>query len=309
MKKIFIGLLCCCALICGCQKSKILYRDRQVMLGTFVQVSSPDGRAAKIAFDEMSRIEDLLSKSSVNSEVNKLNQAGKLKVSPDMLYLVRRAREFWVLSSGEFDITIGRLMQIWGFSDKKYRRPSDEELSAALALTGMDKIIIDDAKSEIRFALPGMNIDLGALVKGYAVDCAIKKLKDAGIKSALINAGGDIYCMGANRNLIWRVSVQDPRGKGYKTILQLSDKAVATVGDYEQNFSLDGKNYCGIINAKTGMPADAGLSGVSVIANDCLSADAAAISIFILGRQKGMEFIKKVPGASCAVIDEKGGAK
>ncbi|MCX5713115.1 MAG: FAD:protein FMN transferase, partial [Candidatus Omnitrophica bacterium] len=140
---------------------------------------------------------------------------------------------------------------------------------------------------------------------GYAVDCAIKKLKQAGIKSVLINAGGDIYCMGANRNLIWRVAVQNPQGKGRKTTLQLSDKAVATAGDYERNFTLDGKDYCSIIDPKTGMPSESGLSAVSVIANDCLSADAAAASIFILGKKKGMEFIQKVNGASCAVLEAK----
>jgi thiamine biosynthesis lipoprotein len=116
--------------------------------------------------------------------------------------------------------------------------------------------------------------------------------------------------MGANRNLIWRVAVQNPKGKGYNTTLQLSDKAVASIGGYEQSFTLDGKNYCSIINPKEGVPVDSGLSGVSVIANDCLSADAAAATVFVLGRIKGTEFIKKVPGASCAVIDEKeGGSK
>lgn len=306
MKKIIVGILCCCAMLCGCQKGRVLYRDRQVVMGALVQITSPDERAAKIAFDEMKRIEALFSKDSASSELNRLNQAGRLKVSPDFLYVTRKAREFWILSNGEFDITVGRLMRAWGINDKNYRRPSNEELKSALMLTGMDKVAIDDKNSEVRFTMSGVEIDFGALAKGYAVDSAIKKLKYAGVKSVLINAGGDIYCMGANRNLIWRVAVQDPRGSAKKTTLQLSDKAVATVSDYEQSFSLDNKAYCSIINPKTGMPADSGLSGVSVIANDCLSADASAVSIFLLGRQKGMEFIRKVPGASAAVIDERG---
>ncbi|MCX5713114.1 MAG: FAD:protein FMN transferase, partial [Candidatus Omnitrophica bacterium] len=148
MNRFITGLLCLCVFICGCQKSRVIYRDRQAMMGTLVQVTSTDERAAKIVFDEMKRIDAMLGKNYPGSEINKLNSLGKLKVSPDLFFVIRKAREFWVLSNGEFDITAGRLMQIWGYADKKFRKPSEEELSAALALTGMDKVTIDAARRE-----------------------------------------------------------------------------------------------------------------------------------------------------------------
>jgi thiamine biosynthesis lipoprotein len=307
-----------CALhsvLSGCQ-SPHLYRDSQVMMGTFIEVISPDKEAPNIVFSEIKRIEGLLSKYKGDSEVAKLNTLGKLKVSPDTLYVLQKAKEFWQLSDGAFDITVGPLMDLWGFTDKKYYLPKKEEINQALSKVGFDKIIFNIDDNVVEFKVLGMKIDLGAIAKGYAVDCAVKKLKEHRIKSCLINAGGQIYCLGdkpPHQNFWcggkfgrpWNIAVRGPRNKGFWDYLKLKDKAVATSGDYEQYFINNGKRYAHIFNPKTGYPSNSGIVSVTVIAPDGLTADALSTSIFILGKDKGLKLAKKFNNVDVEIIEEK----
>jgi thiamine biosynthesis lipoprotein len=291
-------------LLCGCQ-SRQLYKDSRIMMGTFMEVISPDKEAPNIVFSEIKRIEGLLSKYKGDSEVAKLNTLGKLKVSPDTLYVLQKAKEFWQLSDGAFDITVGPLMDLWGFTDKKYYLPKKEEINRALSKVGFDKIIFNIDDNVVEFKVLGMKIDLGAIAKGYAVDCAVKKLKEHRIKSCLINAGGQIYCLGDKFGRPWNIAVRGPRNKGFWDYLKLKDKAVATSGDYEQYFINNGKRYAHIFNPKTGYPSHSGIVSVTVIAPDGLTADALSTSIFILGKDKGLKLAKKFNNVDVEIIEEK----
>jgi len=291
-------------ILCGCQ-SKTLYRDTQVMMGTFVEVTSPDKEAPNIVFSEIRRVENLLSKYKEDSDIAKLNKIGKLKVSPETFYVLQKAKEFWQLSDGVLDITVGPLMDTWGFSDKKYYYPQELEISQALSKVGFDKIIFNIDDNVVEFKIPGMKIDLGAIAKGYAVDCAVKKLKERRIKSCLINAGGQIHCLGDKFGRPWNVAVSGPRNKGFWDYLKLKDEAVATSGDYEQYFMHKGKRYAHIFNPKTGYPADSGIVSVTVIAPDGLTADALATSIFILGKAQGLKLAKRFKDVRVEIIEEK----
>ncbi len=221
--------------LCGCQ-SHYLYKDSRVILGTFVEVISPHKEAAGIVFTEIKRIENLLSKYNPESEVSKLNKLGNFKVSPETFYIIKKSKEFWQVSDGAFDITVAPLVDLWGFTDKKYYLPKEEEIKDILNLIGSNKIIFNIDENVIKFSVSGMKIDLGAIAKGYAVDCAVKKLKENNIKSCLINAGGQIYALGDKFGLTWKIAVRNPRGKDAIDYLALKDKAVSTSGDYEQYF-------------------------------------------------------------------------
>ncbi|MBU3958342.1 MAG: FAD:protein FMN transferase [Candidatus Omnitrophica bacterium] len=292
-------------LLVGCQNQQ-LYKDSRIVMGTFVEVSSPDKEAAKVAFTEIKRIEGLLSKYREDSEVVRLNKRGELKVGPDTLYILQKAEEFWQLSDGAFDITVGPLMDLWGFTDKKYYLPRDEEIKEALNLVGFDKIIFNNAENVVKFSVQGMKIDLGAVAKGYAIDCAVKKLKEKGIKDCLINAGGDIYALGDIKGKSWKVAVKDPRHAAFLQRLELKNKAVATSGDYEQFFIQGNRRYAHIFNPKTGYPLDSGVVSVTVIAPDCLTADALATSIFVLGKEKGSTLVeKRFPDVRVKIIESK----
>ena len=288
MKKILIILF---FLLTGCQCSWALHKDSRFLMGTIVEVISPDSRAADIVFKEVERIDALLSIYKEESEISQLNKQGKIKASADMLFVVKRAGEFWSQTQGAFDVTVGPLVKLWGFYDRNYRVPKDPEIKEISKLIGFDKLSIDD--NIIAFKIKNMKIDLGAIAKGYAVDCAVKKLKAAGISSALINAGGDIYCLGDKRGNPWRVAIKTGKGSNPVEYLELMDKAVATSGNYEQYFSVNNVRYCHILNPKTGKPADSGVKSVTVVADNCLLADALATSIFVLGRTSSEELVKR----------------
>jgi len=299
-----LGLLSC-ILIININESRNLYRQTQVLMGTFVEVISPDKRAPAIVFEEIKRIEELLSKYKPDSEVSKLNKLSKLCVSSDTIYLLREAKNFWLMSEGKFDITVGVLMDLWGFSDKKYNQPKEAEIKSALRLVGTEKIIFHDLDNMVELTNSGMKIDLGAIAKGYAVDCAVARLKESGIRSCLINAGGDIYALGSKFGKPWQVAIQDPREDSWQDILALKNQAVATSGDYEQFFLKENKRYSHILDPKTGYPQDSGAISVTVVASDCTTADALATSIFVLGKGKGLNLIKSFPGVKIKVIEEK----
>ncbi len=277
-------------LVCGCQ-ARPLHKETRVMMGTIVEVVSPDERAADIAFTEMERIENLLSFYKTNSEISQLNTRGELAVSPETLFVLKRAGEFWQASNGSFDVTVASLVELWGFPDKRYRVPEDNQIKATLDLVGFNKVGIQG--NVVKLAQAGMKIDLGAIAKGYAVDCAVKKLMQVGIKDAIINAGGDTYCLGRKFGRPWRVAIKTPRGRGFSGYLELVDKAVATSGDYERYFFIGNRRYCHIINPKTGRPANSEVNSVTVVADDCLTADALATCAFVLGKAKARDLAKK----------------
>lgn len=310
MRKVLPGILLAAGYLlavtglCGCQ-NKTLYRDTQVAMGTFVEVISPDKNAAAIAFGEIKRLEGLLSKYNQDSEIARLNKLGELKVSPDTFYILQKSKQFWRLSNGAFDVTVGPLVDLWGFTDKKYNLPEKNVLRKNLILVGCDKIIFNIDDNVIKFKLSGMKIDLGAFAKGYAIDCAVKKLKESGVKSCLINAGGQVYCLGGNFDKPWRVAIRSPRGKDFVDYLELRDQSVATSGDYEQYFIKGNKRYCHIFNPKTGFPVDSNIESVTVVAPSALTADALSTSIFVLGKEKGMELANKFIGVKVAVIEGK----
>jgi len=295
MSKIIFGFLGM-ALLCGCQNQQ-LYREARVLMGTFVEVTSPQPQALGIVFKEISRIENLLSKYKPESEIARLNRSGKLKVSPDTYFIIKKAKEFWLGSGGAFDITVGPLMDIWGFTDKQYRLPSDEEIKTALTRVGFDKIILNDSDNVVQFSVSGMRLDLGAIAKGYAVDCAVKRLKEAGIRSCLINAGGQIYALGYKFFQPWAIGVKHPRTAGTTVNVALRDESVSTSGDYEQYFVKDNRRYAHVFNPKTGYPVDSGVISVTVIAPDGTTTDALSTSIFVLGKEKGEALLKKFPQA------------
>ncbi|MFA4888856.1 MAG: FAD:protein FMN transferase, partial [Candidatus Omnitrophota bacterium] len=284
----------------GCQNRQ-LYKDNRVLMGTFVEVVSPDARAGEIVFGEIKRIEGLLSKYGPQSEVSKLNALGELKVSPETFYIIKKSKEFSQASAGAFDITVAPLVGLWGFTDKKFRVPSEEEIKNILPLVGADKIVLQEDDSVVKFILSRMKIDLGAIAKGFALDCAAQKLKAAGIDSCLVNAGGQILAIGKKFQRPWVVAIKAPRSRGIAGKLELVDKSISTSGDYQQYFQKGSKRYAHILDPKTGYPADSGVISVTVVAPDGLTADALSTAIFVLGEAKGRELAKKFAGVKVEI--------
>jgi FAD:protein FMN transferase len=278
-----------------------IYRDNRILMGTFWEVVSPSQEAGKIIFAETSRIEQLLSKYIAESEISRLNRLGKLKVSPDTFYIIKKSKEFYQLSQGAFDITIGPLVDLWSFTDQIHRVPSDDEIKAALKLVGSDKIILHEFDNVVEFKLPGMKIDLGAIAKGFALDCAVKKLKENKINSCLINAGGQVYALGDKSGQPWEVAVRGAAKSEIVGVLRLRNQSVSTSADYEQFFAKDGKRYGHILDPKTGYSAESGITSVTIIADNGLDADALSTGVFVLGRESAEGLLSKFPSAKIKI--------
>ncbi|MDD4900202.1 MAG: FAD:protein FMN transferase, partial [Candidatus Omnitrophica bacterium] len=220
-------------------------------------------------------------------------------------FVLKKSREFFRLSAGAFDVTTAPLVDLWGFTNRKFYLPSEQEIQQALKLVGSDKIILRNDDNVVKFSLPDLKIDLGAIAKGYALDCAANKLKERGIENCLINAGGQVLCVGTNYGKPWRVAVKDPGSNKVIRILQLKNQSVSTSGDSEQYFIQGNKRYGHIFNPKTGYPVSSKLSSVTVVAPDGLTADALSTSVIVLGKQKGLELVNKFPGAKVYIVQQR----
>ena len=286
-------IICWGLVLIKLKKPAQLYHDNRLLMGTFWEVSSSNKEASTIVFREASRIEQLLSKYIPTSEISQLNRTGKLRVSVDTFYIIKKSMEFWRLSDGAFDITVEPLVALWGFNSQEHTVPADEKIKSALALIGSDKIILHEKDNVVEFKLPGMQIDLGGIAKGFALDCVVGKLREKNISSCLINAGGQVYALGENSHKPWKVAIKNPRKPEITATLKLKNQSASTSGDYEQFFFKDGKRYCHIINPKTGYPAESGIISVTVIAPSSLEADALSTAIFILGKDKGRDLAKQ----------------
>lgn len=291
------------AFVCGCAR-KPLYRDTQVMLGTFVEVVSPSKEAAGVVFPEMKRIERLFSKYDPDSEVSRLNKNGFLAASPETVFILKKAKEFSKASGGAFDVTVGPLVDLWGFTGRRFRRPDQGEIDRTLALVGSEKIIIDESKNVVQFKVPGMKIDLGAIAKGYALDCAARRLKEKGITDCLINAGGQIYCIGTEKSRPWKIAIKDPRRQGVCGYIEVRNGSVSTSGDYEQYFTEEGRRFTHIFDPRSGSPAETNVLSVTVSAPDGLTADALSTAVFVMGKQKGEAFARGFQGVQIMVIQK-----
>lgn len=269
-------------------------RTEQVM-GTYatITIHERDTTRATLAldaaFEEIKRIEALMSLYNESSEVAALNRNGTnwTPLSADMIYVLEKAAYYSRISNGSFDITCNPLVQLWMVKVREEQRmPTPEELEEARARVGYEHLIVDAALSRARFDQEGMSITLGGIAKGYAVDRACERLREAGIEHALVNIGGDIRAVGDKNGAAWEVALQNPRNKGdYITIIKLANAAVATSGDYERYFVLKERIHH-IINPRTGRPAEECMS-VTVIAAECVDADALATAVFVMGPDAG----------------------
>jgi len=298
-----------------------LIREKRLALGTIVEIAVADknkpnkviAKAIEKAFAEIERIETLLSRFNPQSDISRINQdcyVRATKVSPETIDLLERSIEFSRLTNGAFDITVWPLIETWGVDQgKRQELPSVEELVAAMDRVSYSYIDIIESEQSIFLARPGMSLDLGGIAKGYAVDRAGAVLKQEGIESALINAGGDIYAFGQRgEEQKWNIALEHPRKTDVMlTALELKDQAVATSGDYQKYIEIEGKRYSHIINPKTGYPATDAAVSVTVLADTCLAADALATSVSVLGPEQGLQLIDQLNNTEAIVISFRNG--
>ena len=246
--------------------------------------------AIDAAFDEVRRLDDLLSNylpGSQWSEVNRNAAAKPVRVSPELFQLLSDCVEYSRESEGAFDITVGPLMKVWGFYKGSGHLPHKPEIVAALAKVGYRHIVLDKAAQTVRFNRPGVEMDPGGIGKGYAVDRMVEVLRKNGFRTALIaGSGSSIYGMGAppDEPRGWPVKIKDPwDNRKTREEVWLKDSSMSTSGSYEKFFRAEGKIYAHIMDPRTGYPAQGSIS-VSVIAPRTIDSEVWAKPYFINGR-------------------------
>lgn len=244
--------------------------------------------AAERALDEVDRLDRLMSHyrpESPLSQLNRLPPGTTAAVDSELFDLIAVADTYSRESDGAFDITVGPLMKAWGFFRGDGRVPAGEELSQLRRRVGYRHIVLDRASRSIAFDLAGVEIDLGAIAKGYAVDRAVATLRQQGVTAALVSAGGStIYALGAPPDSDgWPIDVEDPRSAGRVAFtLTLRDRALSVAGRSEKSFEIDGVEYTHILDPRTGFPVR-GILSVIVLAPDGTIGDALDTTLFVQG--------------------------
>jgi thiamine biosynthesis lipoprotein len=256
----------------------------------------------EVAFEEIERVEEALSNYRASSELSRINRLAAqqaVTTDPEVFDLLATALAYGHQSHGAFDITVGPLMRAWGFFRGEGRYPTKDELSRAREIVGQDKVQLDAATRTVRFACAGVELDLGAIGKGYAVDRVVQVLREAGVHAALVDAGSStLYAMNAppGKNG-WTLRVPDPqdRSQTLSTVV-LRDESLSTSGSYENFFQLDGRSYCHVMDPREGIPVQ-GVLQTTLIASDSTTTDALSNAMFVLGPEAGMKMLSTVPDA------------
>lgn len=281
-------------------------KQTEMIMGTLVEITVIPGneKAIREAFEALRKVDALMSTYKEDSEISILNREGKAQVSEETLEVIEDAIKFSNLTDGAFDITCRPLINLWKRAKKEEKVPTEEEIEEAISLVDYQRIILE--ANQIRLEKKGMQIDLGGIAKGYAVDKAIEALKKNGIKRALVNAGGDLYALGTDRQgEKWQIGVQDPREEDkIIDIIKVKDKAVATSGDYRRYFTLEGKRFSHIVNPKTGLTVQDVPMSVTIIGPDATTTDALSTGVFVLGPEEGMKLIESLPEVEGMIISE-----
>ncbi|MCM8790422.1 MAG: FAD:protein FMN transferase [Candidatus Omnitrophica bacterium] len=286
-------------------------------MGTIVQIKVPlrpglDKKAADYAidraFDEIDRVEKVFSVYRQDSEISRINGlklGEEMKITTETFSLIERSVEYTKKTSGAFDITVYPLVRLWQDARMSGRLPAVSEIKKALEKVGAANIILDKTKMTISFAKDGVAIDLGGVAKGYATDRAIKVLQEIGIRDAIVNSGGDIYCLGARSKFRpWRVGIRHPR-KSSEVFMELDvmDEAVVTSGDYEKYFTLEGRRYSHIIDPRTGYPVGDYIISATVVSEDTVRADMLATALCVLGRE-GLKIVDSEKAMAAIVVKD-----
>ncbi|WP_461598403.1 FAD:protein FMN transferase [Winogradskyella sp.] len=264
----------------------------------------------KMAIDEIERIENLISSWDENSQTSKINRYSGIKpveVDLELFRLIERSIAISKLTDGAFDISYASMDKIWKFDGSMKEMPTEDEIKASVEKVGFKNIILDKSKNTVFLKLKGMKIGFGAIGKGYAADKAKELLISKGVTAGIINASGDMNTWGKQPNgKEWKVAITNPLNKNKAfALLPINNSAVVTSGDYEKFVNFNGVRYSHIIDPRTGFPAS-GIISVTVFAPKAELADALATSVFVMGKDTGLDRINQLPNIECIIIDDKG---
>lgn len=291
----------------GCNQPQLYTRDF-VAMDTIFSVTLPESKSSVVEemIDTISNLHKLFDWRDPGSDIWRVNNhLGRyVKVSAPTYDLIYQSIQIAEETNGSFDPTVGPLVDIWDY--EKELVPSNVTIKNVLPLVNYRNVKFKEQSQSVMLEKTGMKLNVGAIAKGYAVKKELELLRQQGVKTALISAGGNNYALGTKPDgSPWKIGIRHPRKReeviGY---VELHNKALDTSGDYERYFVKDGVRYHHIIDPKTGYPAE-GLISVTVITEDPVRADALATAIFVMGPEKALEFVKKTKDIEVIMVTDK----
>lgn len=293
-KRLFLLITLTLLALAACENPQTLHKSRW-MMGTVVEITwigSPSEKGVPAAFAAIQSIDKKMNP-DIDSELAMCNaHAGKgpFPVSKPTFHVIQEGRRISKETNGAFDITLGPLIKLWGWNTETPRLPTRAAIRLALKQVGMERFICHPDSLQVELKT-GTSLDLGGIAKGFGVDKAAEELRRHNIINFIVNAGGDLYASGHPSGRLWRIGVQDP-DHPHKIVatLSLTNRAIATSGDYERFFMKNKIRYHHLLDPKTGYPAR-GLRSVSVLSDTTMDADALATALFIMGREKAVQWL------------------
>lgn len=246
-------------------------------------------------FDDINQVMSTYQEDSELSRINRTNNTGDIEISEELLLILSQSLQASWLTNGAFDITVGPLVNLWGFGPVENSKtlPSEDEVNKKLEQTGFEKITLGLNPNTIRKSQPDMYLDLSGIAKGYCVDKIAGYLDGLIIENYLIEVGGEIRAKGKNeKGLVWRIGIEKPvtDKRQVERIILLDNLGMATSGDYRNYFEIDGKRYSHTIDPETGYPVSHNLVSVTVLDKSTAWADAMATAMLVMGPDKAVEF-------------------
>lgn len=278
-------------------------REFRYLMGTSVQVratgGTPETRAEAVqeAFGAMVEVDRLMSNWRADSEITTANKAAAeaaVHLSDPLFSVIEAGQRVSDQSGGAFDLTVGPAITLWGFRSRQPHKPTPIELAGLRNLVGYRNVVLDAAQHTMRFTRLGMQIDLGGIAKGFAVEVAAGSLRRRGL-DGFIDAGGNQYMLGLPEGKrAWTVGIRDPDHESLLGVLEVPEGSVSTSAQYANFLLVDGRRVGHILDPRTLAPSDASLS-VTVFSPDGTLADAVSKAAFVLGPEKGVAMFDLYP--------------
>lgn len=276
-------------------------KDSGIIFGTTYAITyQHDGDLKSDIEAVMHQVDNSLSPFNKSSVITAINNNTSMEADENLTKVFNLAKTISKETDGAFDITVAPLVNAWGFGFKNGIKPTDEQIDSILAFVGQEKVTLQDGK--ITKTDPRIMLDCSAIAKGYGVDMVAEFLASKGIANYLVEIGGEISARGKNPNgTEWKIGVTKPVDDSLsinqenQTVLEITNQALATSGNYRNFYYEGGKKYAHTINPKTGKPAQSDILSATVTAPSCAIADAYATAFMVLGSAKAKEILKKHP--------------
>lgn len=293
----------------GCESNNNQLSKSAVLFDTYITITIYEGGSADLlneCIDICTKYDKLFSPSYQTSDIAKINASGgqPVNVSYETMEVIEDSLQYCALTDGLFDISIYPVTSLWDFKTDNPSLPNDEELQSAIANVDYKSIQLDKDSSTITLINPNAAIDVGSIAKGFFADKIKNYLIQNGVKSAIINLGGDIAVIGKkDKNTPFNIGISDPNSKDdILCSAHLDNINIATSGTYERCFEINNEQYHHILNPHTGYPVQTDITSVSVVSSSAEKADALCTVCILLGSDQAKVLIDKTDDAECLIV-------